>query len=115
MEQRKLRAVLEGVVVSDKMDKTITVLVETYKRHAKYLKRVKYRKKYYAHDEENVAKVGDKVSIMSTRKLSAKKSWRLVKVLSLAETSIEDYQEANADAVETVEAVEAAPEVVKED
>ena len=110
MEQRNTRAVLEGVVVSDKMDKTITVLVETYKRHSKYAKRVKYRKKYYAHDEENVAKVGDKVSIMATRKLSATKSWRLVEVLSLAEKSIGQYQEASAEAV-----VAAAPEVAKED
>ncbi len=108
MEQRNTRAVLEGVVVSDKMDKTIVVLVETYKRHQKYAKRVKYRKKYYVHDEENLAKLGDKVSIMATRKLSATKSWRLVKVLSLAEVSIEEYaNEAH------VEAVEVAP--VKED
>lgn len=108
MEQRNMRAVLEGVVVSDKMDKTIVVLVETYKRHQKYAKRVKYRKKYYVHDENNVAKVGDKVSIMATRKLSATKSWRLVNVITLAEVSIEEYaQEAQ------VENVEVAP--VKED
>jgi len=101
MEQRNNRAVLEGVVVSDKMDKTIVVLVETYKRHKKYAKRVKYRKKYYAHDENNVGKIGDKVSIMATRKLSATKSWRLVEVLTLAEVSIEEYQqEAIADTVE---------------
>jgi small subunit ribosomal protein S17 len=100
MEQRNTRAVLEGIVISDKMDKTIVVLVETYKRHPKYAKRVKYGKKYYAHDENNVAKVGDKVSIMATRKLSATKSWRLVEVLSLAEQSIAEYQEALAEAKE---------------
>lgn len=98
MEQRNTRAVLEGIVISDKMDKTITVLVETYKRHPKYAKRVKYGKKYYAHDENNVAKVGDKVVIMATRKLSATKSWRLVEVIGLAEQSIADYQEALAEA-----------------
>lgn len=100
MEQRNTRAVLEGIVISDKMDKTVVVLVETYKRHPKYAKRVKYGKKYYAHDENNVAKVGDKVSIMATRKLSATKSWRLVEVLSLAEQSIAEYQEALAEAKE---------------
>lgn len=108
MEQRNTRAVLEGVVVSDKMDKTIVVLVETYKRHPKYAKRVKYRKKYYVHDETNVAKEGDKVSIMATRKLSATKSWRLVEVISLAEVGIGDIaKEAQVDTIE------AAP--VKED
>lgn len=105
MEQRNTRAVLEGVVISDKMDKTIVVLVETYKRHAKYVKRVKYRKKYYAHDENNVAKVGDKVSIMATRKLSATKSWRLVEVISLAEVGIGQLQDV------VVEAPVAASEV----
>lgn len=100
MEQRNTRAVLEGIVISDKMDKTIVVLVETYKRHPKYAKRVKYGKKYYVHDENNIAKVGDKVSIMATRKLSATKSWRLVEVLSLAEQSIAEYQEALAEAKE---------------
>lgn len=105
MEQRNTRAVLEGVVISDKMDKTIVVLVETYKRHAKYVKRVKYRKKYYAHDENNVAKVGDKVRIMATRKLSATKSWRLVEVISLAEVGIGQLQDV------VVEAPVAASEV----
>lgn len=90
---RNTRALLEGVVISDKMDKTITVLVETYKRHKKYGKRVKYRKKYYAHDEENFAKTGDKVTIMATRPLSATKHWRLVEVIAKAETTIEEFQE----------------------
>lgn len=56
MEERKTRRVLKGVVVSDKMNKTITVLVETHKMHTKYGKRVKYAKKYKAHDENNIAK-----------------------------------------------------------
>ena len=66
MENRKVaaRRAIEGVVVSDKNAKTIVVLVETHKKHSKYGKRVKYGKKYYAHDEENAAKVGDVVTIM---------------------------------------------------
>jgi small subunit ribosomal protein S17 len=96
MAERKTRATLEGVVISNKSDKTITVLVETHKRHKKYGKRVKYRKRYYAHDENNEANVGDFVRIAATRPLSKTKRWRLVKVLTLAEVSIEEYQEAIA-------------------
>ncbi len=84
MEERKTRRTLKGVVISDKMDKTITVLVETHKMHAKYGKRVKYAKKYKAHDENNVAKKGDVVVIMETRPLSATKRFRLVSVVSKA-------------------------------
>ena len=84
MEERNTRRVLKGVVVSDKMDKTITVLVETHKMHAKYGKRVKYAKKYKAHDENNVAVKGDVVTIMETRPLSATKRFRLVAVDSKA-------------------------------
>lgn len=76
----KARRSIQGVVVSDKNDKTIVVLVETYKRHTKYGKRVKYGKKYYAHDELNTAKTGDTVTIMETRKLSATKRFRLVSI-----------------------------------
>lgn len=84
MEERKTRRVLKGVVVSDKMDKTITVLVETHKMHTKYGKRVKYVKKYKAHDENNIAKKGDTVTIMETRPLSATKRFRLVAVVTKA-------------------------------
>lgn len=84
METRNNRRVLQGVVTSDKMDKTITVLVETHKKHAKYGKRVKYAKKYKAHDENNEAKVGDVVQIMETRPLSAMKHHRLVAIVSKA-------------------------------
>ena len=80
-----IRRSIQGVVVSDKMDKTITVLVETHKKHAKYGKRVQYIKKYKAHDEENTAKVGDIVVIEETRPLSATKHFRLVKVVARAE------------------------------
>ena len=84
MEERNSRKVLTGTVVSDKMDKTITVLVETYKNHPLYHKRVKYSKKYKAHDENGVAGVGDTVKIMETRPLSATKHFRLVEVLKKA-------------------------------
>lgn len=80
-----IRRTFQGVVTSDKMDKTITVLVETHKKHAKYGKRVQYIKKYKAHDEENTAKVGDIVEIEETRPLSATKRFRLVKVVARAE------------------------------
>ena len=73
-----------GRVVSDKTDKTITVLVETYRKDPLYGKRVKYSKKYTAHDEKNEAKVGDKVRIVETRPLSKKKRFRLVEVIEKA-------------------------------
>lgn len=82
--ERNNRRTFTGKVVSDKMDKTITVLVETYKIHPLYSKRVKYSKKYKAHDENNEAKVGDVVSIMATRPLSATKQFRLVKIIEKA-------------------------------
>ena len=72
---------LTGKVVSAKNDKTITVLVETYKKHPLYGKRVKYSKKYTAHDELNKAKEGDTVKISSTRPLSKTKRYELVEVL----------------------------------
>ena len=75
---------LIGKVVSDKADKTITVLVETYKSHPKYKKRYKYSKKYAAHDEKNVAKVGDTVKIIMTRPLSKTKRFELVEVVEKA-------------------------------
>ena len=74
MTERNDRKVYVGKVVSDKMDKTITVLVETYKKHPLYGKRVKYSKKFKAHDENNVAKLNDIVKIMETRPLSATKT-----------------------------------------
>lgn len=82
--ERNSRKVLTGTVVSDKMDKTITVLVETYKNHRLYNKRVKYSKKYKAHDENGVAGIGDTVKIMETRPLSATKHFRLVEVIKKA-------------------------------
>ncbi len=70
-----------GKVVSSKNNKTITVLVETYKSHPLYGKRVKSSKKYTAHDENNTAKVGDTVRIRSTRPLSKTKRYELVEIL----------------------------------
>ncbi|SDC51544.1 SSU ribosomal protein S17P [Pelagirhabdus alkalitolerans] len=84
MTERNNRKVYTGRVVSDKMDKTITVLVETYKFHSLYGKRVKYSKKFKAHDENNQAKMGDVVSIMETRPLSSTKRFRLVEVVEEA-------------------------------
>ena len=75
---------LVGKVVSDKNDKTITVLVETYKKHPLYGKRVKYSKKYAAHDENNMAHVGDKVRLAQTRPLSKTKRYELVEVIQEA-------------------------------
>ena len=83
--ERNIRRTIQGVVTSDKMEKTITVLVETYKRHAKYGKRVKYIKKFKAHDENNEARIGDVVEIVETRPLSATKRFRLVSIISKAE------------------------------
>ena len=84
MTERNDRKVYVGKVVSDKMDKTITVLVATYKKHPLYGKRVKYSKKFKAHDENNVAKLNDIVKIMETRPLSATKNFRLVEVVEEA-------------------------------
>jgi small subunit ribosomal protein S17 len=84
MTERNNRKVYTGRVVSDKMDKTISVLVETYKFHPLYGKRVKYSKKFKTHDENNQAKTGDLVRIMETRPLSATKRFRLVEIVEEA-------------------------------
>lgn len=75
---------LIGVVVSDKADKTIIVKVETYKKDPIYKKRIKYSKKYAAHDENNTAKIGDKVRLIATRPLSKTKRYNLVEVIEKA-------------------------------
>lgn len=81
---RNMRRTVVGRVVSDKMDKTIAVLVETYKTHPLYGKRMKFSKKFKAHDENNTAKVGDIVEIMETRPLSKDKRFRLVRIVEEA-------------------------------
>ena len=82
--ERNARKVYRGTVVSDAMDKTITVKVETKKTHPLYGKRVEYSKKFKAHDENNEAHVGDRVEIMETRPLSATKRFRLVEIVEKA-------------------------------
>jgi small subunit ribosomal protein S17 len=80
-KERSLRKTRDGIVVSDCQDKTIVVEVTRRTSHPLYKKVVKSTKKYYAHDENNEAKMGDKVSIAETRPLSKTKRWRLVKVI----------------------------------
>ena len=112
MERKTVsRRSISGVVVSDKNDKTIVVLVETHKRHSKYGKRVKYGKKYYAHDENNEAKNGDTVTIMETRKLSATKRFRLVSIDKKAEMSV---KEAEAELKEEILEGEVKEEKIEE-
>ncbi|EIE97420.1 30S ribosomal protein S17 [Saccharomonospora glauca] len=77
---RNYRKVREGLVVSDKMDKTIVVELEDRKKHPLYGKVVRSTKKVKAHDEQNAAGVGDRVLLMETRPLSATKRWRLVEI-----------------------------------
>ncbi len=84
MKPRGKRKTVEGVVTSDKMQKTIAVSVEYLAEHPIYGKRIRRRTKYYAHDEAGEAKVGDKVEIVETRPLSKKKRWRLVRVVERA-------------------------------
>lgn len=81
MSERKLRKTRVGMVVSDKMDKTIVVAIADNVSHPLYKKIIKRTVKFKAHDEENTAHVGDKVEIMETRPLSKEKRWRLVRVL----------------------------------
>lgn len=84
MEERKLRKTKTGIVSSDKMNKTITVVVERQIKHPIYGKFIKRSKKFTAHDEDNQCGIGDRVVIMETRPLSKKKRWRLVEVLEKA-------------------------------
>ncbi|NPA49730.1 MAG: 30S ribosomal protein S17 [Thermodesulfobacteria bacterium] len=73
-----------GVVVSDKMDKTVVVMVERLAQHSLYKKYIKRRKKFMAHDEENACRIGDKVLIEETRPLSRHKRWRVRQILERA-------------------------------
>jgi len=84
MEERNLRKVMVGKVVSDKMDKTVVVAVETSVRHKVYNKIVKRTYKLKAHDEANECKVGDTVKVMETRPLSRDKRWRVVEIMERA-------------------------------
>jgi small subunit ribosomal protein S17 len=82
--ERTARKVREGIVVSDKMDKTVVVSVEDHVKHALYGKVMRRSSKLKAHDEQNECGVGDRVSIMETRPLSATKRWRVVEILEKA-------------------------------
>ena len=84
VDERNQRKVREGLVVSDKMDKTIVVAVEDRVKHALYGKVLRKTSRLKAHDEENQCGIGDRVLIMETRPLSATKRWRLVEVLEKA-------------------------------
>ncbi|RJQ69500.1 30S ribosomal protein S17 [Pseudonocardiaceae bacterium YIM PH 21723] len=84
VEERNDRKVREGLVVSDKMDKTIVVVLEDRKKHPLYGKVMRSTTKVKAHDEANTAGVGDRVLLMETRPLSATKRWRLVEILEKA-------------------------------
>jgi small subunit ribosomal protein S17 len=81
---RGYRKVREGLVVSDKMDKTVVVEVEDRVKHPKYGKVIRRTKKYKAHDGENACGVGDRVLLMETRPLSATKRWRVTEILEKA-------------------------------
>ena len=83
-QQRSARKVREGLVVSDKMDKTVVVSVEDRVKHALYGKVLRRTSKLKAHDEQNECGIGDRVLIMETRPLSATKRWRVVQVLERA-------------------------------
>ena len=80
-DERKRRKVRTGLVVSDRAEKTVTVMVERRFAHPLYGKQVKRTKKYHAHDETNECRVGDTVSIMETRPLSKTKRWRVVELI----------------------------------
>ncbi|MEE8637183.1 MAG: 30S ribosomal protein S17 [Dehalococcoidia bacterium] len=87
MSDLKKRKVREGLVVSDRMDKTVVVSVETRKVHPLYRKAVRTTKKHKAHDERGACRVGDKVKIVETRPLSKEKHWRVTEIISKKETA----------------------------
>ena len=84
MSERNVRKVKVGKVISDKMDKTVVVVVEELEQHKLYKKPVKRTVKFHAHDEKNDAHAGDKVSLMETRPLSKTKRWRVVEIIERA-------------------------------
>ncbi|MCJ7724958.1 MAG: 30S ribosomal protein S17 [Acidimicrobiia bacterium] len=84
MDDRSARKVRTGVVISDARDKTVTVQVTDSIRHARYEKTVIRRKKLHAHDENNEARIGDKVQVMETRPLSKSKRWRVTEIVEKA-------------------------------
>jgi len=88
MENEKTRGnrrILQGVVVSDKAAKTVTVAVDRFFQHAKYKKYIRRSKTYLAHDEADTAKLGDTVQIIESRPMSARKRWRVTSIVKRAE------------------------------
>ena len=108
---RNTRVSFQGVVVSDKMDKTIIVLVETYKKHSKYGKRVKYASKFVAHDPNSKAKLGDIVTVRGCRPLSKTKCFVLVSIDKAAHGSATSTAEEEVKTIN--EAIDSAPVVEK--
>lgn len=97
MAKRNLRKVRVGRVVSDKMDKTVVVAVETLVRHPLYQRTVRRTRKFKAHDENNACRVGDRVRIMETRPLSREKRWRVVEIIQRAKGSAEERVSAGGE------------------
>lgn len=85
MEDRGMRKIRTGKVISDKMNKTVVVAVESLVSHPMYKRTIRRTKKFKAHDEENSCRIGDKVKIMETRPLSKEKRWRVIEILDRAE------------------------------
>ncbi len=83
--ERKTRRIQDGTVISDKMDKTVVVLVERRTQHPLYKRTVKRSQKFMAHDEENTCRIGDRVEIIESRPHSKNKKWRVRRVLERAE------------------------------
>ncbi len=81
------RKIREGLVVADRMDKTIVVAVEIKKVHPLYKKAIRVTKRYKAHDENNACKIGDRVKIVETRPLSKEKRWRVTEIMSKKEVA----------------------------
>jgi small subunit ribosomal protein S17 len=82
VEKRRLRKTLEGVVISNRMQKSVVVQVDRRVRHPLYLKTIRKSSKFMAHDEENKCRVGDRVVIRETRPISKRKCWRVVSIVS---------------------------------
>lgn len=95
-----LRKVRQGIVVSNKMNKTIVVQVDTQKAHPRYGKIITVSKSFHAHDEKNEAQIGDEVQIMETRRLSKTKTWRLVEIIRKAAKTLEVKVENNLENID---------------
>ena len=83
-DHQRRKKTLIGIVISDKMDKTVTVLVERLTQHSTYKKFIRKRKKFRAHDEQNACRIGDKVLIVESRPLSKDKHWRIREIIEKA-------------------------------